>query len=87
MYNPKSHFSVEKVVIEVTWIILYETLIVNSMFNSTHPPAHTNIHIHTHTHTRHYTLSALSNTCNYILQRITHPVNSLMMQRIYILPY
>lgn len=50
MYNPKSHFSVEKVVIEVTWIILYETLIVNSMFNSTHPPAHTNIHIHTHTH-------------------------------------
>ena len=55
MYNPKSHFSVEKVVIEVTWIILYETLIVNSMFNSTHPPAHTNIHTHTHTHTTLYT--------------------------------
>lgn len=51
------------------------------------PPAHTHAHTHTRTHTQHYTFNALPNTYNYILQMITHPINSLMMQRIYILLY
>lgn len=59
MPHPKSHFSVEKVNIEVTWI-MYETLIVRK-YDLTVPTLSTQTYIYIHTHTHaHYTLSALS---------------------------